>query len=143
MLAPKTVSLHLLPPLAPSAASLPTVVSEHGFAQMLHALFLPPPLWFHIPQRPAAGGHEERCRLAPRGAVREEAALGERLRGRLIRQQEVSAGRGGVTLCRQALGCIDFHLVCLLDFFLLLMLSLTNLEVPVDYTINVAMIYTF
>lgn len=43
--------------------------------------------------------------------------------------------------CRQALGFIHFGVFFL--FYLLLMLSLTNLQVPVHYTINVAMIYTF
>lgn len=45
------------PPL--SAVSLPVAVSEHGFAQMLHALCLPPPLQLTVPRRPAAAPQRE------------------------------------------------------------------------------------
>lgn len=45
------------------------------------------------------------------GAVWEEAALGERLKGRLIRQQEGWVQGGEGSQCRQALGFIHFHLV--------------------------------
>lgn len=76
------------------------------------------------------------------GVVWEEAALGEGLKGRLIRQQEVSAGRGEGHTVYAGLG-FYFSLLGFVLFFLLLMLSLTNLQVPVHYTINVAMIYTF
>lgn len=141
MLVMGTIFLHLLPLLLPqlpaSQRSCQSMVSHRCYMHFVYRL--------HSGSTSHSALQQAGTRTLPsgaEGAVWEEAALGERLKGRLIRQQEGWVQGGEGSQCRQALGFIHFHLVFFL-FYLLLMLSLTNLQVPVHYTINVAMIYTF
>lgn len=126
----------LLPQLPASQQSCQSVVSHRCYMHFVYRL--------HSGSTSHSALQQAGTETLPSGAqgvVRVEAALGEGLKGRLIRQQVVSAGRGGRghTVCA-GLGFCWFTLSLV---FLQLMLSLTNLQVPVHYTIYVAMIYTF